>query len=350
MKLYPEQLGPHLKGPLAPVYVLSGDEPLQLLEASDALRAAARSAGYLNRELFTVDGGFDWSAFRAACDTQSLFGEARVLDVRFTAKPDKTATQALMRFAERPPADVLLLLALPKLGKAELAAGWCSALERIGVVIQVWPLEGEKLIRWLDRRLNARGLLCDQSGLHLLAARVEGNLLAAAQEIEKLAILHGSGRLTDEQIVRAVADSARYDVFDLAQEALLGQVGKAARILSGLRGEGIAAPVVLWALTRECRLLNQLQTERQQGVPTETLFARHRIWEPRKSAFGHALQRNTPATIRRALMLAAQADRIIKGLQSGDDWDTLLMICESLSGPRAPTAPFHQPLLSQVLN
>jgi DNA polymerase-3 subunit delta len=332
VKVYPENLSDQLKRRLAPIYLLSGDEPLQLMEASDAVRDAARAAGYTNRELFYAESNFDWSLLREACDSFSLFGERRILDLRLPAKPDKTGSAALLRYAERPPEDAILIASLPKLTAADQKARWFQAAEKLGVFVQVWPLEGDKLLRWLDKRLNSRGLLADQSGLRLLAARVEGNLLAAAQEIEKLHILHGQGRLTDEQILKAVADSARYDVFGLAEEVLRGQPGRAYRVLMGLKAEGVAAPVALWALTRELRLLNTLKSELAQGASADSLFGKYRLWDQRKSAMEQALKRLNRDMIHRALLLSARADRIIKGQEAGDEWEALLGVCMSLMG------------------
>ena len=335
MKLGLEQLDRHLQGKLGRAYVLSGDEPLQLMEAADAIRAAAKAAGYVNHERFHGDTGFDWNDFRASCDSFSLFGEPRLLDLRLSGKPEKAGSEALIHFAEQPPEDALLVVSLPKLTQSDQKVRWFQALERVGVVVQVWPLEGEKLLRWLDRRLNSRGLLADQSGLRLLAARVEGNLLAAAQEIEKLQILHGAGQLSDEQILKSVADSARYDVFDLADQVLRGQAGKACRVLAGLRAEGIAAPVVLWALTRELRLLNQMKIALEEGAALDAVFAKHRIWDNRKPVLQQALKRLSRDQLRQSLLLAGKADWIIKGQEPGDDWDALLTLCLAMIKPGA---------------
>ncbi|MFM8443438.1 MAG: DNA polymerase III subunit delta [Methylococcus sp.] len=335
MKLGLEQLDRHLQGKLGRAYVLSGDEPLQLMEAADAIRAAAKAAGYVNHERFHGDTGFDWNDFRASCDSFSLFGEPRLLDLRLPGKPEKAGSEALIHFAEQPPEDALLIVSLPKLTQSDQKVRWFQALERVGVVVQVWPLEGEKLLRWLDRRLNSRGLLADQSGLRLLAARVEGNLLAAAQEIEKLQILHGAGQLSDEQILKSVADSARYDVFDLADQVLRGQAGKACRVLAGLRAEGIAAPVVLWALTRELRLLNQMKIALEEGAALDAVFAKHRIWDNRKPVLQQALKRLSRDQLRQSLLLAGKADWIIKGQEPGDDWDALLTLCLAMIKPGA---------------
>jgi len=333
VKLSAEQLGEQLKKRLAPVYFLSGDEPLQLAEAADAIRQAARAAGYGNRELFYADTGFDWSTLQEAADSFSLFGEKRILDLRLPAKPDKAAAAALIRYAERPAEDAVLVVSSAKIGGAEQKSRWYQAIDRIGVVVQVWPLEGEQLLRWLDRRLNAKGLLADRSGIRILAARVEGNLLAAAQEIEKLHILYGKGKIDDDQIVKAVADSARYDVFDLAEETLRGHMAKAYRVLMGLKAEGIAPAVALWALTRDIRLIGNVMALVAQGIPTESALAKCQVWDKRKSTVLQALQRLNRDSIHRTLLLSAKADRVIKGMDTGDAWDGLLAVCVSLASP-----------------
>jgi DNA polymerase-3 subunit delta len=333
VKVTADQLREHLKKHLAPIYLLSGDEPLQLTEAGDAIRQAAKAAGFVNRELFYAESGFDWNLLREARDSLSLFGEKRVLDLRLPAKPDKEAGATLVRYAERPPDDAVLVVTTVRLTSMEQKARWFQAVDKVGVFVQVWPLEDAQLLRWLDRRLNAKGLLADQSGLRLLAARVEGNLLAAAQEIEKLHILYGTGHLDDAKIARAVADSARFDVFDLSEEVLRGQTGRAYRVLMGLKAEGVAAPVVLWALTRELRLLAGLMAELAQGAGTEAAFARHKVWDKRKITLGQALQRLDRDTIHRALLLSARADRVIKGVEAGDEWQALLEVCLSVAGP-----------------
>lgn len=333
MKLSVEQLGGQLKKRLAPVYFLSGDEPLQLAETADAVRRAARAAGYGSRELFYADPGFDWSRLHEAADSFSLFGEMRILDLRLPAKPDKAAAAALLRYAERPAEDAILLVSSPRIGAPEQKSRWYQAVDRIGVVVQVWPLEGEQLLRWLDRRLNAKGLLADRSGIRILAARVEGNLLAAAQEIEKLHILYGKGKIDDEQIVKAVADSARYDVFDLAEECLRGRAAKACRVLTGLKAEGVAPAVALWALTRDARLVGNVMALIDRGSTAESALAKCQVWDKRKSTVLQALQRLNRDSIHRTLLLSANVDRIIKGMEPGDPWEGLLSVCINLAAP-----------------
>jgi DNA polymerase-3 subunit delta len=344
VKLRLDQLAGALRKGLVPAYLICGDEPLQLGEAADAIRQAAAEVGFTQRELFYADQGFVWSALLEAGDSFSLFGDKRIIDLRLPAKPEKEGAAALMHYLERPPEDAVLVVSMPKLTAAEQKSRWFQMIEQGGVVVQVWPLEGQKLIEWLDRRMSAKKMLADQSGLRILAARVEGNLLAAAQEIEKLHILYGSVRIEDEMIRKAVADSARYDVFELAEAALHGQTARAWRILFGLRAEGVAPAVALWALSRELRILAGVKALTEKGETQEAAFAKQkeRVWEPRKTSLVKALQRLGREDAHQALLLCARADRTIKGMEAGEPWDALLDVCLSLTGKptRSPRTAF----------
>jgi len=334
VKLSLDQLPMALGKSIAPVYIISGDEPLQLNEALDTVRKAAFGRGFIDREVFYVDGSFDWGRLLEACSSFSLFGEPRILDLRLSGKPDKEGAAALEAYAKRLPDDAVLIVTLPKLTATDQKAAWFQVLEKKGVFVQVWPLSGQPLIAWLDKRMSAKKMLADRSGLLILAARVEGNLLAAAQEIEKLHILYGPKRISDDMIRKSVADSARYDVYDLAEAALQGQITRAHRVLQGLRGEGIANAVVLWALARDIRLLCRIKHLMDGGEGLESAFSRQkeRVWDKRKSSLSTAAQRLTLDQAHRALLLCAKADRMIKGMESGDTWEALLDVCLSLGG------------------
>jgi DNA polymerase-3 subunit delta len=331
VKLHIEQLSEHLNKRLVPIYFVSGDEPLQLMEATDAIRRAAQSSGFVNRELFYVDTGFDWNTLYEASHSMPLFGERRILDLRLPSKPDKAAAAALLRYAERPAEEAILIVSAGKISSAEQKNRWFQALDRIGVVIQVWPLEGESFLKWLDRRLSSKGILAERSSIRLLAMRVEGNLLAAAQEIEKLHILYGAGKIDDLKVTQAVADSARYDVFGLAEAVLKGHPGKIHRILQGLRAEGGAPAVALWALTREIRSLNGILVMLARGTSMETAFSKYQVWNQRKPLIHQALQRLEQNQLQHALIQSARIDRMIKGLEMGDPWNELLSLCLELS-------------------
>ena len=334
MKLPLDQLRVALGKSVAPIYIISGDEPLQLNEALDLVRKTAAGRGYVNRELFYADGSFDWTRLLEARGSFSLFGEPRILDVRLPGKPDKNGAAVLENYAKRLPDDAILIVTLPKLTATDQKAAWFQALDKKGAFVQVWPLSGQALMNWLDKRMIAKKMLADRSGLAILAARVEGNLLAAAQEIEKLHILYGPVRISDDMIRKAVADSARYDVYDLAEAALQGQVTRAHRVLSGLRGEGIANAVALWALARDIRLLCGIKHLMENGDNLESAFAKQkeRVWDKRKTSLASAAQRLTRSQAHQALLLCAKADRMIKGMESGDAWEALLDVCLSLGG------------------
>ena len=342
MKIRVDQLAAHLQKTLAPIYLISGDEPLQRQECADAIRDLAREKGFIDREIMDGETGFDWASVRMSARERSLFGDPRILDLRLPQKPDREGQEVLTGLVASPSDEILVLVQLPKLTAKEQQASWFQKLETHGVHIQVWPLEGDRLIRWIDHRLSSRGLLVNQSGVRLIAARVEGNLLAAAQEIEKLRILFGGGQVTDAMIREAVADNSRYDVFDLAEEILVGHLGRIRRILKGLQSEGIAPQVALWSITRELRLANRLKRSLAEGQSYDTLANSHRLWDRHKSAMQTALGRLSLQIIRSCLVQAAEVDRMGKGLAPGDPWEALWGLCVMIAtGTSSPSNLAH---------
>ncbi|RMN31989.1 DNA polymerase III, delta subunit, partial [Pseudomonas cannabina] len=270
MKLAPAQLGKHLQGTLAPVYVISGDDPLLCQEAADAIRAAARQQGFDERQVFSADASFDWGTLLQAGASMSLFAERRLLELRLpSGKPGDKGAAALMEYCARPAEDTLLLISLPKLDGSAQKTKWGKALVEGAQTqfVQIWPVDIGQLPQWIRQRLSQAGLAATQDAVELIAARVEGNLLAAAQEIEKLKLMAEEGQITVETVQAAVADSARFDVFGLTDAVLNGEAAHALRMLEGLRGEGVETPVILWALTRELRALANMSQQFSQGVP-----------------------------------------------------------------------------------
>ncbi|WP_019867261.1 DNA polymerase III subunit delta [Methylovulum miyakonense] len=328
MQLKTEQLKPALQKSLAPVYFISGDEPLQIGEAADTIRTAARQAGFTSREIFSVDTGFAWNQLGMAADSMSIFADKQIIELRLSSStPGIEGAKALTAYCGRPPETSLLLVTAGKLSKESLKSKWFQALDKAGVTIQVRALEGQDLLRWLQQRLSSRGLQTGQAGLRLLASRVEGNLLAAAQEIEKLYVLYGDGALDTQQIETAVADSSRYDVFKLMDSILAGKPNRILKILSGLHAEGVAPPVILWAIMREARTLVKIKWAVVQGQGLETAFKNHQIWDKRKPLVSEALQRLSDSDLDKVLVLSAKADRQSKGQQAGDVWETLRVLC-----------------------
>ena len=328
MRIKPEQLSAALQKGVVPVYFIAGDEPLQLGEMADAVRKAARKAGFANREILSAETGFEWNQLAFSADSFSIFADKKIIDLRLpSGTPGADGAKALIAYCERLPEDTLLLITAGKLASAAVKTRWLEALDKVGVIIQVWPLEGQELIRWLQQRMQLRGLNAETEGLRILASRIEGNLLAAAQEIEKLYVLYGTGNLSHQQIVEVVADSSRYDVFKLMDSVLAASVTRIIKVLSGLRSEGVAAPIVLWALTREARALIKIKLAFSQGQNKETVFKNNQIWDKRKQLVGNALNRLSNNDLNHILVLSAKADRQIKGQQKGDAWETLLTIC-----------------------
>ncbi len=335
MKLRPEQLAAHLERELRPVYVVCGDEPLQRDEAADAIRTAARAHGFTARQVFHAESGFDWSELGAAAANLSLFGDRKLIDLRLpSGKPGDAGGKALAAYAAAPSEDQVLLLQTGKLDSSQQKTKWFKALEKAGAVVQVWPVTHRELPGWIARRLQSRGMRAGPETLALLAERAEGNLLAAAQEVEKLRLLYGEGELDAGAVERAVVGSARYSVFDLADAALGGDAARSARILDGLRGEGVEPILVLWALAREVRTLGGVAGALERGEDPERVFSAHRVWEKRKPLYRTALRRHPVRRWRNLLRRCLRVDRIIKGAEPGGAWDELIQLALFVAGRR----------------
>ena len=333
MQLKPEQLDTHLRKQLAPVYFISGDEPLRVMEAADAIRPAAREHGYDEREVLTVESGFDWGRLDSAGGSLSLFSERRLVDLRLpTGKPGDAGSKALRAWTEQPPEDTLLLITAGKLDPNARKGKWVQALDRAGVVVFVWPLDSQQFHAWVRMRMQRRGLEPTPAAVTLLADRVEGNLLACVQEIDKLYLLRGAGPVDADDITAAVADNARFDVFNLVDAALAGEAARSVRMLQGLRGEGMAPPVVLWALAKEIRQLAAMAAVVAGGQTIPKVLAQYRVWANRKTVVGKALQRLKGQGGNRLLRRCALIDRVIKGQAAGNAWDELLQLTLSLAG------------------
>lgn len=340
MQLKPEQLETRLRKQLDPVYFISGDEPLRVLEAADAVRAAAQAQGYSEREVMTVQAGFDWEELAASAGSLSLFAERRLIDLRLpTGKPGDAGARLLRAWAERPPEDTLLLVTAGKLEPAARKGKWLQALDAAGVVIQVWPLKLQEFHAWVQARMRRRGLEPTREAVALLADRVEGNLLACVQEIDKLYLLRGGGPVTAEAVLDLVADSARYDVYGLVDSALAGQVARSVRMLRGLEAEGSPAPVVLWALSREIRQLAAMAAGVAGGRAIRGVLDEYRVWDSRKPLLGKALQRLPVARCNQLLRQCAFTDRVCKGQAAGNAWVELLQLTLQLAGQRILAGP-----------
>ncbi|HET8730741.1 MAG TPA: DNA polymerase III subunit delta [Moraxellaceae bacterium] len=332
MKLRADQLPRHLKEPLQPLYVVHGDEVLLLQEAGDQLRAAARAQGFSERELWHAERGADWNELLASANNLSLFGDRKLIEIRFTGKPDATASAALERYAAAPAPDTLLLLILPRLDGTAQKAKWFIACENAGASVMVPDIDAGSLPDWLRSRLQQQGVMLEPDAFTLLCERVEGNLLAAQQEIEKLRLLAPEGVLTLELVRNAVGDSARYNVYDLADAALAGDAERAARLLTGLQAEGQSESGILWAIARDARTLAALREGVDAGQAAGALMQQNGIWQKRQGLFQRALQRTSSALARRLVDEIQAADLAIKGQSQERAWDVLLRLVMLMAG------------------
>lgn len=334
MKLRAEQLRDHLRKGLAAVYLVYGEEPLQLLEAGDAVRRAAREQGYTERECLTVETGFDWNGLWQLAASPSLFGDRRLLELRLGEhKPGDAGSKALLAHTAAKPPDAVLLVTCGKLDRDAQQSRWFGALEAAGVAVQTRPVDRKQLPGWIQRRLQAEGLQATPEAAALLADRVEGNLLAAAQEVRKLALLLGPGRVTAEQLLDAVGDSARFSIYDLVDTALAGQTERTVRIVLGLRDEGIESILVSWALHREICLLAALAFAASHRQPLDPVFAHYKVWDKRKPLLQTALERLPYPRCRRLLQQCGRLDQTIKGIdRDGEPWDVVMELSLELAG------------------
>lgn len=325
MKVPVRQLGRHLNETLAPSYLIAGDEPLLVAEAAGRVRAAARGAGFDERELHVVDGAFRWNELEAGADNLSLFGSRRLIELRLPApRPGDAGARAIRALAADPQPDRMLLVTIAgRLDAAAARSVWVRSIDSAGVLVDVWPVERTELPRWIRERAAGLELDLTSGAAELLADRVEGNLLAADQELKKLALNPDSGRIDEAAILAAVANSARFDVFRLTDAVVAGDAARAVRVLAALRREGAQPALVGWALAREIGLLARLRFAVDSGEALDAALTRQRVWRRRQPAVKRAVSRYSWSALRALLAAAAQADATIKGVAPGRPWDAL---------------------------
>ena len=336
MNITADRLSEHLARGLAALYVVVGDEPLAAQEAGDAIRVAARAAGHTERIVYSVQGRYNWQDIFADGDNFSLFAERRLAEIRIpSGKPGVDGAKALETYAARLPADTLTLISLPGLDRKTMQSRWFAALAAAGVVVEAKPVERAALPGWIERRLAKQGLRADRAALEFLADRVEGNLLAAQQEIDKLALLLPPGTVTLADIEHAVADVSRLEA-DILQDALYaGDGARFAQVVADLKDSGEAVPAILWQVSSAVQLLLRLKSAVAQGdgLPgaMRTLWGRDRQRAPQ---IERAVKRLGLAQVETALADLALIDRQAKGLERvGDPWDTLLRVGMTLARP-----------------
>ena len=340
MRLASEQLAAQLARGLKPLYTVFGDEPLLAFEAGDRIRAQARADGYDEREVLTADTSFKWPQLTMAAQSQSLFASRKLLDLRIpNGKPGVDGSAALQAFCAALPADTVTLITLPGIDWRAQKAGWFEALDHAGVTVEAKVVSRKALPQWLAARLKAQGQDADAEALAFITDRVEGNLLAAFQEVQKLALLFPPGPITFEQIREAVLDVARFDVFHLGLAMLEGDAVRLTRMLDGLKGEGTAPPMALWAVSEEIRAVGRTLAAAESGRPLGTVWRDAKVWGvPHQTAMQQNLGRFSKAQVAQGLRHAAAIDRMVKGLATGDVWDELLQLAMRFSRKPASAA------------
>jgi DNA polymerase-3 subunit delta len=337
VQLRPQDLAAHLARKLAPLYVVHGDEPLAAIEAADAIREAARRAGCDEREVFIVDQHFRWDGFVAAGANLGLFAARRLLDVRIASgKPGTEGATALERHARNLPADDVTLISLPRLDRNAQSSSWFSALAENGVTIAVVPVERAALPAWIAERLARNEQRAAPDTLTFLAERCEGNLLAARQEIDKLALLLPPGELKHDEVERAVADVARFDVQELSEAWLAGDAARTLRIVEGLRGEGEPITLVAWQLGEDLHALAAVHEAIGRGQAAASAVRNVRAWGRRQAALERAVRRIGMADALPLLRALAGVDALAKGIGNGDPWDSLVAIALRMCGRDVP--------------
>jgi len=322
MKIKPEQLQGHLKQQgMQPIYLVSGDEQLLVQEIYDQLRTAARQQGFTEREVLIPDAGFDWDYLLETNANLSLFGDKKIIELKLSQfKMTETARKTLITYAESASPDNVLIIVCSKLDASAQKAKWVKKIDSVGALVQVWPINAKQLPHWIKTRMTRSGLKPTPTAIQWLSDRVEGNLLAAAQEIEKLKLFSNEGVVDEKSIQACVGNSARYDVFKLIDTSLLGDVSKSLKILNSLQSDGNEPTIILWAFSKEIRQLINIRQLVAQGNSAQQAFQQYRVWDNRKPLLQSCLKRHSIESLNGLLMTAASIDHSIKGLKLGSPW------------------------------
>lgn len=338
MKIPAKQLASSVQEALMPCYLVTGNEPLLVAEALDTIRAGARQQGFTTRELHIAGAGFDWSELSVASANMSLFAQKRIIELRLpTPNPGQEGAAAILQILDSIADDLLVLISAPKLSRSAVASNWTKAVESRGAVVQIWPIDRRDLPAWIGHRMQMAGLRPDGNAIRSIAERVEGNLLAADQEIEKLRLLLGEGPVSVEDVTEAVGDNSRYDVYKLTDAAVGGEAARALRILGGVRAEGVDAVMVVWALTRELRVLGKLADMVQAGMEPGAALQKSGVWRNRRNIVRTCVARHRANDIYRLLKVARRADAAAKGQSGEDPWQlaTEIVLGLAVGGAKA---------------
>ena len=341
MKIKPEQLQGHFKQQgMQPIYLVSGDEQLLVQEIYDQIRAVARQQGFTEREVLIPDAGFEWDYLLETNANLSLFGDKKIIELKLSQfKMTETARKTLIAYAESASPDNVLIIVCSKLDASAQKAKWVKKIDSVGALVQVWPINAKQLPHWIKGRMTRLGLKPTPMAIQWLADRVEGNLLAAAQEIEKLELFSNEGVVDEKSIQACVGNSARYDVFKLIDTSLLGNVSKSLKILNSLKSDGNEPTIILWAFSKEIRQLINIRQLVEQGNSAQQAFQQYRVWDNRKPLLQSCLKRHSIESLNGLLMTAASIDHAIKGLKLGSPWVGLSRLTLQLASDRQQPLP-----------
>jgi DNA polymerase-3 subunit delta len=329
MNARPDQLQAIVTKNVFPVYMVSGDEPLQQMESLDVIRAYLKEKDYSEREVLDVDAQFDWQQLMDEAASMSLFATRRIVELRLpSAKPGRQGSQILKEYLSQPPDDTVLIINAGKIDGNAKKSAWYKAVEQSGLVVQCWPVPIEKLSGWLRQRFNRRGMEAEQDVFAYISQHVEGNLLAADQEIEKLLLLLGPGKISFADVVEAVMSQSRYSVFELVDTSLAGNSSRVVKIISGLKSEGIAPVVVNWAIAKDIRLLSQVAVDVSSA---DYILKRSGVWQSRLALFKSCLSRHRQRAFQMMLKRCAYIDAASKGMIDANVWDEIESLCVRLS-------------------
>ena len=333
MRIRANQLTTELNKKLHPIYLVTGDEPLLVQEALDSIRAHCKKSGYGERKILEVDKKFNWNSLIEEADCLSLFAEQTLTELRLGKfKPGAPGGKALQSYCKRIPEDKILLISCNKLEASTFKTKWCSTIDQTGAIIQIWPINLNEMPHWLNERAKKLQLSISPDAISLLADRLEGNLLAAQQELEKLKLLYPDTPIDPEKAAQSVSDASRYTIFNLTDACLAGNAKHCAKIINHLKLEGLEASIVLWALSKEIRLVQLLTQAIQKNLPVRSIFQKQRIIDKRQANLSSAAHRHSPKSLQVMLDQCKKVDDLIKGVEKGiSPWDVLTDVALSLS-------------------
>jgi DNA polymerase-3 subunit delta len=333
MKIYADKLVETLKQKSLRIFIVSGDEPLLVQESCDVVRRGLKAQGFIERDLFYAESGFDWSGLLYSSNSMSLFAEKKLIEVRLTTgKPGDAGGKVLTELVSSLSDDSALLLVLPRADQSTQRTKWFKSVEAVAGFVQVWPIEAKELPRWLENRFRQAGLKVTRDALRAMAQRTEGNLLASVQEIERLKIVVGDREVNLADVSSSVVDSARYDVFKLIDAGLAGNFNRCVRMTAGLKAEGVEPLFIVNMLVREIRSMESIKTAINQGTGQREVFKKARVWDKRVSLVTKCLDRHDSRSLQEMLLQLGSVDRTVKGLDSGDPWRKLQDVVFRLAG------------------